>query len=223
MVKMKKYKLVIFDLDGTLLDTSEGILSAAKYAIDKTGRSMPNQEVLESYIGPPIQQSFAKTFGIEGKELDEMALLFRNQYKDVDLLKAVPYKGIYELCQALLDKGFILAVATYKREDYALKLLEHYQFDKYMDIICGSDFAGKLTKADIIRKVIHFGKVKSYEDVVMIGDTHHDAIGAEALGLDFLGVTYGFGYKCSSDIVGDNVIGVANNTSEIGTILMGAK
>lgn len=220
---MNKYKLVIFDLDGTLLDTSEGILSAAKYAISQSGRAIPNQEVLESYIGPPIQQSFAKTFGIEGKDLDEMALLFRNQYKDVDLLKAEPYKGIYELCQALLDKGFILAVATYKREDYALKLLEYYQFDKYMSIICGSDFAGQITKADIIRKVIELSKVNSYKEVVMIGDTHHDATGAEALGLDFIGVTYGFGYKNSSDIEGDNVIGVANNTSEIGTILMGAK
>lgn len=220
---MKKYKLVIFDLDGTLLDTSEGILSAAKYAISQSGRVIPNQDVLESYIGPPIQQSFAKTFGIKSKELDEMALLFRNQYKDVDLLKAVPYKGIYDLCQALLDKGFILAVATYKREDYALKLLEYYQFDKYMNIICGSDFAGQLTKADIIREVIELSKVDSYEEVVMIGDTHHDATGAEALGLDFIGVTYGFGYKNSSDIVGDNVVGVASNTSEIGTILMGAK
>lgn len=220
---MKKYKLVIFDLDGTLLDTSEGILSAAKYAISQSGRVIPNQDVLESYIGPPIQQSFAKTFGIKGKELDEMALLFRNQYKYVDLLKAVPYKGIYDLCQALLDKGFILAVATYKREDYALKLLEYYQFDKYMNIICGSDFAGQLTKADIIREVIELSKVDSYEEVVMIGDTHHDATGAEALGLDFIGVTYGFGYKNSSDIVGDNVVGVANNTSEIGTILMGAE
>lgn len=220
---MKKYKLVIFDLDGTLLDTSEGILSAAKYAISQSGRVIPNQDVLETYIGPPIQQSFAKTFGIEGKELDDMALLFRNQYKDIDLLKAEPYEGIYELCKSLIDKDFILAVATYKREDYALKLLEYYQFDKYMSIICGSDFAGQLTKADIIRKVIELSKVCSYDDVVMIGDTHHDAIGAEALGLDFIGVTYGFGYKSNSDIVGNNVVGVAHDTSEIGTILMGAK
>ena len=220
---MKKYKLVIFDLDGTLLDTSEGILSAAKYAISQSGRVIPNQDVLETYIGPPIQQSFAKTFGIEGKELDDMALLFRNQYKDIDLLKAVPYEGIYELCKTLIDKEFILAVATYKREDYALKLLEYYRFDKYMSIICGSDFAGQFTKADIIRKVIELSKVCSYDDVVMIGDTHHDAIGAEALGLDFIGVTYGFGYKSNSDIVGNNVVGVAHDTSEIGTILMGAK
>lgn len=220
---MKEYKLVIFDLDGTLLDTSEGILSAAKYAISQSGRVIPNQDVLETYIGPPIQQSFAKTFSIEGKELDDMALLFRNQYKDIDLLKAVPYEGIYELCKALIDKGFILAVATYKREDYALKLLEYYQFDKYMSITCGSDFAGQLTKADIIRKVIELSKVCSYDDVVIIGDTHHDAIGAEALGLDFIGVTYGFGYKSNSDIVGNNVVGVAHDTSEIGTILMGAK
>ena len=218
---MKKFKLVVFDLDGTLLDTSEGILSAAKYAITNFGRDLPSQKVLDSYIGPPIQQSFAKTFGISGETLDDMALCFRNRYKDYDLLKAKPYEQIYALCQSLVDKGFVLAVATYKREDYANTLLKYFSFDKYFKIICGSDFAGKLTKADIIRNAISKASVTDYQEVIMIGDTEHDAIGAEKLGLSFIGVTYGFGFKKNDVISGNNIIGIANDTAQIEEILLG--
>lgn len=219
---MSKYKIVVFDLDGTLLNTAEGILSAVKFAIDTTGRKMPEQQVLDSYIGPPIQQSFAKTYHIEGKELDNMALLFRNRYKDVDLLKAVPYEGIYDLLQRLADEKLLLTIATYKREDYALKLIKHFGFDQYMAVSCGADFAGELTKADIIRKTIALAGITNYSEVVMIGDTVHDATGAAALGLDFIGVTYGFGFKTKTDVTGNNVVGVAQTAKEIFDIIMEA-
>lgn len=220
---MNKFKLVIFDLDGTLLDTSEGILSAAKYAITTCGKNLPSQAVLDSYIGPPIQQSFAKTFGISGEELANMALCFRNRYKDYDLLKAKPYENIFTLCQKLLDVGFSLAVATYKREDYANILLKHFGFDKYMKVICGSDFAGQLTKADIIKKAIASAGIEDYKDVLMIGDTEHDAIGASALGLAFVGVTYGFGFKNRNELNGENIVGIADDTKQIGEILLGER
>ena len=219
---MSKYKLVVFDLDGTLLNTAEGILAAVKFAINSAGRKIPEQQVLDSYIGPPIQQSFARTYHIEGEELDNMALLFRNRYKDVDLLKAVPYEGIYDLLQRLADEKLILTIATYKREDYAIKLIKHFGFDKYMAVSCGADFDGKLTKADIIRKTIAMAGITNSNEVVMIGDTVHDATGAAALGLDFIGVTYGFGFKTKTDVIGDNVAGVAQNAREIFDIIMEA-
>ena len=220
---MSKYKLVVFDLDGTLLNTAEGILAAVKFAINSAGRKIPEQQVLDSYIGPPIHQSFARTYHIDGEELDSMALLFRNRYKDVDLLKAVPYDGIYDLLQRLADEKLLLSIATYKREDYALKLIKHFGFDKYMAVSCGADFAGKLTKADIIRKTIVMAGITNYNEVVMIGDTVHDATGAAALGLDFIGVTYGFGFKTKTDVIGDNVAGVAQNAREIFDIIMEAR
>lgn len=218
---MKIYKLVVFDLDGTLLDTSEGILAAVRFTINTTGKSMPDPDKLKEYIGPPIQQSFADTFNITGNDLDNMALIFRDRYKDYELLKAKPYKGIYDLCNNLKNNSYMLAVATYKREDYAKKLLKHFKFNKYMSVICGADFEGKLTKADIIKKVISLANINDCNDVVMIGDTKHDALGAQRLGIDFIGVTYGFGYKASSEVIGNNIVGIANNTNDIFKILMG--
>lgn len=220
---MYRYKLVIFDLDGTLLDTSVGIIEAVKYAIQTSGKNLPDRKELETYIGPPIQDSFAKTFKINGKELDNMALKFRNRYKDYELLKAMPYSNIYKICEKLIKQNCILAVATYKREDYALKLLKCFGFDKYMGIIQGADFDGKLSKADIIKKVIEVSGIKDYKEIVMIGDTIHDAKGAESLGIDFIAVTYGYGFKTADDVKNINIIGAAKTTEDIYKILTGVK
>lgn len=218
---MKKYKAIIFDVDGTMLNTAEGIISSAIFAIKKVGYKIPSQQVMQTFIGPPIQVSFAKTYGVTGDILKEMTNLFRDHYKEKDLLKAVPYDGIYDVFSALKDNGFKLAIATYKRQDYAETIVKHFAFDKYTDIICGSDFAGKLKKNDIIVNALHQAKIASRDDAVMIGDTSHDALGAEELGMDFLGVTYGFEFKSIKDIPGKRIVGVAAKPQEILKILTG--
>lgn len=191
---MGKYKLVIFDLDGTLMDTSEGILSAVRYTIEKTGKSQLTQAQLEKFIGPPIQHSFAKNYNLSESEAGEMAAIFRARYSTEDLLLARTYNGIYELLEELSLRKIKSAVATYKREDYALRLLKAYHFDKYMDIMHGSDMEGKLTKSDIIEKCIREAGV-DLNEVLMVGDTENDEKGAHAINVDFIGVTYGFGYR----------------------------
>ena len=218
--KKSKYKLVVFDLDGTLLNTVEGILAAVRFTIISTGRKMPDEQILASFIGPPPQQSFAKAFNISGKELDNLVLMFRNRYKSKEMLKAVPYEGVYELCQSLLNQNICLSIATYKREDYALLLINHFGLNKFMKISCGADIAGKLTKNDIIKKTIALAGVDNYDEVVMVGDTIHDAEGAAQSGIDFIGVTYGFGFKDAKDVIGENVIGVAQTPKDIFDIIM---
>ena len=192
---MGRYNLVVFDLDGTILDTTEGVLSAVKYTIQEMGYIMPEDNVLKTFIGPPIQDSFAKTFGLSGDILQKIAGIFRRRYKGSDLLKAKPYEGIYEVFRKLSAQSIISAVATYKREDYAIDLLKAYHFDMYTQIMHGADHENKLKKQDIIRKCISEACIDDYRSVVMIGDTIHDADGASELGIDFIGVTYGFGLK----------------------------
>ena len=219
----KNYKVVIFDVDGTLLNTSEGILSSAKYAINAMQYEVPSHKVLESFIGPPIQDSFAETFGVEGEALKQMSDFFRNHYKEKDLLKATPYEGIYDVFEWLQQNNFDIAVATYKRQDYAETIINHFGFDKYTDIICGSDFGGKLRKNDIIINSLQKAKISNPEQAVMIGDSNSDEKGAEILGVDFIGVTYGFGFTSKNDVLGKTTVGVADTPKEIIKILSGAK
>lgn len=204
---MAQYDLVIFDVDGTMLDTTEGVLASVKYTIDKFGYDMLSEEQLKSFIGPPVQESFARHYGLSGDILQELATAFRDRYKDIDLLKAVAYNGIYEAFDALRENGIKTAVATYKREDYAITLLKKFSFDRYTDIIFGGDHENKLKKSDIIEKCIATSKVTDKRRVVMIGDTLNDAVGAEKIGVDFIAVTYGFGFKSEADL---------NNTSYVG-------
>lgn len=213
---MAKYRLAVFDLDGTLLDTSGGVLSAVRYTIEKCGLSPLDKETLESFIGPPVQDSFARAYGIEGQRLQELADVFRARYSsDASLFIAEPYEHIYDLLGELRARGVITAVATYKREDYARRLLERFEFDKYMDFIFGGDNFNKLKKRDIIEKCISAAGVADRGEVVMIGDTHLDALGAEAIGVDFIGVTYGFGFESASDVGKYSSVGSADTAMEI--------
>lgn len=218
---MPQYKTVVFDLDGTLLDTSIGILSSVRYTIDKFQLEEPSEEVLKTFIGPPIQKSFKRVYGLDEKTIQDMADTFRNHYKDVDLLKAKPYEGIFELFSSLKENGIMPSVATYKREDYALNLLKHFGFDQYTNIMFGSDFEGLLTKKDIILKAIKEAGCEDYSEAVMVGDSDNDAIGANELGVDFIGVTYGFGFHNEEDVLNYTNVGVAKTTDEILKIVLG--
>lgn len=212
---MKKYEIAVFDVDGTLLDTTEGVLEAVQYTIDKMGFSPLSKQQLYTFIGPPIQDSFAKAYGLEGEILQEIATCFRNRYKDYELLKAKPYEGIYEVFETLTRKGIKLAVATYKRQDYAETILKHFGFHQYTNIFYGADHENKLKKVDIIKKCMCDLGIYDYTNAVMIGDSSHDALGAKKIGMDFLGVTYGFDFKSSEDVFQFNAIGVANTPKEL--------
>ncbi|MCE8540442.1 HAD hydrolase-like protein [Bacteroides fragilis] len=214
-----KYRLAIFDLDGTLLDTTEGIVKSVVHTIRYFNLPLLPQEVLLSFIGPPIQDSFAKFYGLSGDILQEIATIFRNDYSNNNLLKAKPYDGIYQLFRLLSDAGIQTAVATYKREDYAVALLNHFGFNEYTKIMYGGDHDNKLRKKDIIQKCIDTSNVGDNGCIVMVGDTLHDAVGAEGLGIDFIAVTYGFGFK-ADEVDNSGYVGYADKAIDVFNLMM---
>jgi len=189
------YALIIFDLDGTLMDTSEGILGA----IEKTTILLALPELSDteklSFIGPPPSVSFRKNYGLDGEELDTAIATFRRIYGEEFLIQAKVYHGIYDVFEFCKKNNIQTAVATYKREDYAIRLLKHYHFDNYTNIMFGADAQGVLTKEDIIQKCIDKAGILDKSEVLMVGDSTNDYVGAIDLGVDFVGVNWGFGFK----------------------------
>ena len=212
---MKNCELVIFDLDGTLLDTSEGIRKSVGYVIETLGLPKISEEVLRTFIGPPMQKSFERVFKMSEEDGKGAADLFRDRYKDGDVLLATPYDGIFETIEELEKNGIKTAVATYKRQDYAEAILRHFGFDKAVDVICGCDFDGKFTKKDIIKNAMNAIGATDPDRVVMVGDSDNDAAGAADLGIPFIGVTYGFGFSGKEDVDAFDNIGCAATCKEI--------
>lgn len=221
-MKNQKYEVVVFDVDGTLLDTSEGVLAAVSYAIKESSLPELSEEEMKTFIGPPIQDSLAKHYDLTPEQVQSIAEVFRDRYKGDDLLKAEPYEGIYQVFEELQAMGIRLAVATYKRQDYATRILEHFGFDKYTKILYGADNQNKLKKKDIIEKCMLDLGVHDYSKAVMIGDSDNDAIGAKGLGMDFIGVTYGFGFQNKDDVMEYQAVGCAEHPLDIVKILQGA-
>lgn len=205
---------VIFDLDGTLLDTREGILESVRYTAKTLGYEELPRETLLKFVGPPIQQSLMTYYGCDAQTAQEGANLFREYYKTTALLKAEPYDGIYECCRVLKDHKIKMAVATYKREDYALTLLKHFHFDEYCDPMHGADNFNVLKKEDIVRMCME-EMGGSEDDSVLVGDTLHDAKGALQAGTPFIAVTYGFGLHTDKELNQYPHISVAKTPLEI--------
>lgn len=211
-------KSVIFDLDGTLLDTSEGIISCVQKVIDHFGYGQLDDAGFKSFIGPPINRHLKEIFNISEEESIEAMNYFRGEYIKGDIYRAKVYPGLVDLLKKLRDSGYKTGVATYKREDQAISLLEEKGLLQLFDAVHGSDVAATLTKAEVVNLTINdLGAAAS--ETVMIGDSDNDAIGAEGAGAHFIGVTFGFGFHDKYDIMKFRNIGAADSCEEIYSIV----
>lgn len=218
-----QFDVVVFDLDGTLLDTSEGILGSVSHTIAQLGLEPLNQTQLKSFIGPPVQDSFRKYYHLHEDDIQLASNVFREHYKTVNLFKAKPYDGIYTLFDTLCQNHIQPAIATYKREDYALELLHHFQFQRYTEIMCGADMEGRYRKKDIIQKALQASGLANKQRAVMIGDSDSDGIGANTVGIPFIAVTYGFGFATAKDAAKHQPYAVANDVGMLQTVLLGGE
>lgn len=190
------YKVALFDLDGTLTDSREGICKSVQNAFVKLGRTVPSLQELECFIGPPLKTSFREFYGIVGEEADQAVAYYRERYSVVGKYENLPYEGIADTLGALRDAGYILAVASSKPEVYVEDILKHFELYDYFHYVVGSDMAGKRgEKEDVIEEAFRrmgLDETTRKAQAVMIGDRHFDINGAKFFGIDSVGVTYGF-------------------------------
>ncbi|MBO4473997.1 MAG: HAD hydrolase-like protein [Clostridiales bacterium] len=207
-------KLVIFDLDGTLMNTKPGIVSSLTYAMEKEGLPVPDDKTLDTFIGPPLEDSFHRTFDIDDEKMKQVIKVYRAHYLDGNIYKSIPYDGIFDLLSELKKRGIDSAVATYKLETMARDLLSRYHFDEYIPYIFGKDKENTRSKSDIIRICIERSG-HTREEAVMFGDSSYDAIGAGDAKVDFIGALYGFGFHDRNDVMKYDNIGTVRNPMEI--------
>ncbi|PFN04299.1 HAD family hydrolase [Bacillus cereus] len=188
------YTTFLFDLDGTLTDPKEGIINSVLYALRKMEIDEPNQEEIESFIGPPIQHSFADRYKMNEKQVEQAVAYFREYLKQSGLLENKVYEMVPCILQELKDEKKRLFVATSKPNVFAKQVLEHFNLSHFFEEIVGSNLDGtRIKKDEIIEYILHTNSELQREEIVMIGDRKHDMIGANCNGVDSIGVLYGYG------------------------------
>lgn len=184
-------KAILFDLDGTLTDSGEGIINCAQMTLERYGLPVPSREEMRVFVGPPLGESFAK-YGIPADQIEEAIRIFRSRYLPIGKFENYPYPGIRELLEALREHGHKLYVATSKPEETAIEVLEHFDLAKYFDGIVGATFdQSRVSKSDVIAFLLN--QSKDCDNTVMVGDTAFDVIGANAHGIPTIGVAWGYG------------------------------
>ncbi len=212
----KKY--ILFDLDGTLTDSSEGITKSVQHALNKLGIEENDQAMLKRFIGPPLDESFEKFYGLDKETALKAVDYYRERYSDKGIYENVLFDGIDTLLAALKEDGYIVALATCKPEIYVPRILEYFNVGRYFDVAVGSELEGgeRRHKNQVIDEVfVRLSKAGLLENddittakskAIMIGDRKDDILGAKASGIESMGVRYGFAEEQELEIAGADYI-----------------
>lgn len=204
---MKQYKYLLFDLDGTITDSETGITRCVAYALNYFGIQVNDLRELSPFIGPPLLDSFKDFYNFTDEQATVAVAKYRERYADKGILENELYPGIKELLADAQKNGKTVILATSKPEIFAKRILDHFGLSDYFSFVAGSGLDGSLhTKTDVINYILQSNQITNLESVVMIGDRKHDIIGAKNVGIDSIGVLYGFGdYKELSDAGADHI------------------
>lgn len=210
------YTTMLFDLDGTLIDTSPGIFTTVNYTMEQLGYEPLGPSQLRKFVGPPLAACFRIACGLPQSLINEACEIYRARYKQGALFDASVYDGMLQALDELLRRGVTLAVATLKHERSATAILQHFGLADRFSAVAGSDEDGVLSKGHIIRNVLSRIDVLDTDNVLMIGDTPHDLDGALEAQVDFLGVDWGFGYTRGHRIEPEaHIVGCIKHPSQL--------
>ena len=175
-----RQKCVIFDLDGTLTDSGEGITKTVVYVCEQMGFDVPPQAILNDFVGPPLRWSFHEYVGMTEEEIDEAHRIYRRRYDEVGIFQNRVYPGVPALLRMLKEAGCWVAVATGKPEQAAIRVADHFGFHRWLDRIVGTSETRGPDKVQLIREALP----EDPGEVWMVGDRKFDIEGGRGAGAD---------------------------------------
>ena len=209
--------IILFDLDGTLTDSGPGIMKAGQYALRAFGIERDWRE-LSFFVGPPLSETFARF--VRAENVDAAVAKFREYYQQDGWLDNAPYPGIPALLADLHARGCQLVLATSKPEEYARRIMEHFDLAQYFTAICGATLDETRTdKAEVIAYALDTIGLTDKTGVVMVGDREHDVIGAKKNALPCIGALYGYGTR--EELRSAGAAAIADTVQDLHKLLLG--
>ena len=209
-------KIFLFDLDGTITEPKEGITKCVQYSLKSFGIEENDLDKLECFIGPPLHKSYQMFYGFSEEDAFVAVNKYRERYNDIGIYECNLYEGIETAIRYIYENDGVVCLATSKPEVYAIRLLEHYGLDKYFKCITGSLMdGGRTEKAEVIEEVFNRLNVSEDDkkDCIMIGDRLHDIVGAKLMGIESIGVEYG--YAVDGELAEAGATYIVNDTKEL--------
>ncbi|OOM71478.1 5'-nucleotidase [Clostridium puniceum] len=188
------FEYILFDLDGTITDSGEGITKSVQYALKSFDILVDNLKDLNKFIGPPLKDSFKRYYNFDDEKAEIGLKKYREYYTEKGIYENNLYDGIVELLDTLEKNNKKIILATSKPEVYAKQILKYFKIDKYFNFVAGADFEEtRVKKGDVIKYALEGAKVLELSKTIMVGDREHDIIGAKENNIKSIGVLYGYG------------------------------
>ena len=189
-----KYKYIVFDFDGTVCETGEGIFKSAQFALQSYSIPCPNWEELGFFVGPPLLDSFQRYDGVDEKLAEKLVEKYRERYGEIGIYESSFYNGIIDVIKQLKSKGCKIAIGSSKPQIFIEKILDKHNLLKYFDYISAVDFNNaRKSKTEIISAALKNMGCTDKEKALMVGDRYFDIDGADGAEIDSVGVLYGYG------------------------------
>ena len=207
-----KYDYFVFDFDGTLADTGEGIRLSVAQSLERMGRPVPEKAVLDRFIGPPLHDSYMEWCGLNDEEAERAIALYRERYFETGLFEAELYPGVAQLLRALHRGGAYVAVASAKPEVMVRTLAKHFGIDRWLDAIAGTGLGRhSADKRDLLCAALPEGV--DMARVCMVGDRSFDIEAGKALGAAAVGADYG--YSVPGELAGSGADAVFDSVAAL--------
>ncbi|MBO5735341.1 MAG: HAD hydrolase-like protein [Clostridia bacterium] len=202
-----KYDFLLFDMDGMLVDTREGILKCAAHALSAFGIEVEDLSSLTKFVGPPLSYSFTEFYGLSPEDAQKAVAIYRERYSAKGQYECYVFDGVPEMLQALLKKGYRLCIATSKLESYAKAMLDRLGIGCYFEQVIGATPDEAIsTKDEVIEASLVRMGIADRRKALMIGDRKHDVLGAKKCGLDSFGVYMGCAEESEHEAAGATYI-----------------